>query len=104
MERIAVLVASSPASPSATRAFQLVRDLTAAGHAVTLCLLEDGVYGARSGSPAPLEQCAGVLAVADDLALRGLAAEALHPSCRPGSYAEVVDLLMTGSDRSLGAF
>ncbi len=59
MERIAVLIASSPTSPSAGRAFQLIRDLSAQGHSVTLCLLEDGIYAAGVRASAyPLDRCA----------------------------------------------
>lgn len=105
MERIAVLIASSPTSPSAGRAFQLIRDLSAAGHAVTLCLLEDAVYAASVRTSAyPLDRCAAVLALEADLDLRGVRRGGLHESCRLCSYDDVVDLVMAESDRTLGAF
>lgn len=105
MERIAVLIASGPTSPSAGRAFQLIRDLSEQGHSVTLCLLEDGVYAARArGSAYPLDRCAAVYALEADLDLRGIRQGALHESCRLCNYDDVVDLLMEQADRTLGAF
>ncbi|HEY3366120.1 MAG TPA: DsrH/TusB family sulfur metabolism protein [Symbiobacteriaceae bacterium] len=105
MERIAVLVASSPTSASAERAFQLIRDLSAQGHAVTLGLLEDGVLAAAGGLPeVPLAACAAVKVLAGDLALRGMAAGSLRPGCQPCEYGDLVDLLMEQSDRTLGVF
>ncbi|HYG56496.1 MAG TPA: DsrH/TusB family sulfur metabolism protein [Symbiobacteriaceae bacterium] len=105
MERIAVLIASSPTSPSAGRAFQLIRDLSAEGHSVTLCLLEDGVYAAGARASAyPLDRCAAVLVLEGDLDLRGVRRDALHESCRPCSYAGMVDVMMEQADRTLGAF
>lgn len=102
MERISVLVASAPGSPAAQRAFELVRNLAARGGQVSLCLLEDGVYAATGA--APFGACAAVLALASDLGLRGLAESDLTPACRPVSYGDVIDLVMTGSDRTLGTF
>ena len=105
MKRISVLVASAPTSSSAERAFQLIRDLADQGHRVTLCLLEDGVYAATGRvAGAPLDRCAAVLALEPDLRLRGIAAESLHPACRGGGYGDVVELVMTASDQTLGAF
>ncbi len=105
MERIAVLIASSPTSPSASRAFQLIRDLSAQGHSVTLCLLEDGIYAAGVRASAyPLDRCAAVFALDADLDLRGIRQDALHESCRPRNYTNLVDLIMEQVDRTLGAF
>ncbi len=105
MERIAVLVASSPASPSARGAFQIIRNLTAEGHAVTLGLLEDGVLGATGHMPeVPLADCVSVLVLATDLTLRGYSAESLHPDCQLCNYGDIVDLMMVNSDRTLGTF
>lgn len=102
MERISVLVTSSPGTAAAQRAFQLVRNLTDRGVQVSLCLLEDGVYAATGA--APFDACASVLALAPDLDLRGIGETDLNPACRPVSYGDVIDLVMTGSDRTLGTF
>lgn len=105
MERIAVLVASSPGTPAAQRAFQLVRDLSAQGNQVTLVLLEDAVVGSTGRLPeVPLEQSAAAMALADDLALRGIDPARLHPACRPCTYAEIIEQVMTQNERTLGAF
>lgn len=102
MERIAILVASAPGTASAQRAFELVRSLAAQGDQVNLCLLEDGVYAAAGD--APFAACANVMALTPDLGLRGLAGSDLNAACRPCSYGEIIELMMTGSDRTLGAF
>lgn len=105
MERIAVLVASSPTAPSARRAFDLVRTLAAQGHTVSLGLLEDGVLAGTGNLPAvPLKSCTAVLVLQEDLALRGFAADALPDSCRACSYGDLVHLMMEQSDRTLGVF
>ena len=105
MERIAVLVASSPTAPSAQRAFQLVRDFAAAGNQVVLGLIEDGVLGAAGRvAGVPLAEAASVLVLSSDLALRAVPLEALQPGCRPCGYPEILEELMERCDRSLGAF
>lgn len=105
MERIAVLIGSSPTSASAGRAFQLIRDLAAQGHTITLGLLEDGVLAAAGTLPGvPLEACTAVQVLAGDLALRGVAAESLRSGCRTCDYGDLVDLVMEQSDRTLGVF
>lgn len=105
MERIAVLVASSPSTPAAQRAFQLVRDLAAKGHRVTLGLLEDAVLGGTGTVPGvPLEQCAAVMVLADDLSLRGVDPARLDRGCSRCTYGDLIDQIMAKSDRVLGAF
>ncbi|MHB9144517.1 MAG: DsrH/TusB family sulfur metabolism protein [Symbiobacteriia bacterium] len=105
MERIAVLVASNPGTPAAGRAFQLVRDLSAQGHQITLVLLEDAVVGSTGRlSEVPLEQSTAVMVLAEDLALRGIDLAGLHPACRSCTYAEIIDQVMVKNDRTLGAF
>lgn len=105
MERIAVLVTSSPDTPAAGRAFQLVRDLAAQGHQVTLGLLEDAVVGGTGRLPqVPLQQSAAVMVLAEDLTLRGIDQAQLHPVCRACTYSELIDQVMMKSDRALGAF
>lgn len=105
MERIAVLVASSPMSPSARGAFQLVRKLAAEGNQVTLGLLEDGVLGVTGDIPVvPRKDCAAVVVLADDLILRGFNPESLNSDCQLCRYSDIVDLMMVKSDRTLGMF
>lgn len=105
MEHIAVLVASSPTSPSARRGFDLVRELAAGGHRVSLGLLEDGVLAATGRVPGvPLAECAEVLVLDRDLALRGLGGAELAPGCRRCDYGAVVQLMMAEADRTLGMF
>lgn len=105
MKRISVLVTSAPAAASAQRAFQLIRDLADQGHQITLCLLEDGVYAATGQVPGvPLDRCSAVLALEPDTGLRGIGTSGLHTPCRLCGYSDVVDLVMTGSDQTLGAF
>lgn len=105
MERIAVLVASSPSAPAAQRAFQLVRDLAAKGHQVTLGLLEDAVLGGTGTVPGvPLQECAAVLVLADDLSLRGVDPAHLDRWCSSCTYGDLIDQVMARSDRVMGAF
>jgi len=100
MERIAVLVASSPTSASAQRAFELARRLVDLGHQVTLGLMENAVLAATG----PLGAGVKVMVLAPDLALRGQGADSVHAGCQVCEYGDLVDLLMEQSDRSLGVF
>lgn len=105
MERIAILVASSPTSDAARRAFHLARTLAAGGNQVTLGLLEDAVHAGTGGAPGlPVGDGAAVLVLAPDLALRGYDPGALLPGCRACNYGDLVDLMMEQSDRTLGVF
>lgn len=105
MKRISVLLASAPTSPSARRTFQLIEDLADQGHEITLCLLEDGVYAASGRlEGVPFARCAAVLALEPDLGLRGIDVGELRAATRSASYGDVVDLVMTGCDQTLGAF
>lgn len=105
MERIAILVASSPASPSAQEAFGLVRSLAALGHPISLGLLEDSVLAATSTRlGAPLDLCASVLVNGRDLSLRGFGPESLLSPARVSTDGEIVDLMMEQTDRTLGVF
>lgn len=105
MERVAILVASSPTSPSAREAFELVRSLTALGHPVSLGLFEDSVVAATSSKVgAPLALCASVLVNGRDLSLRGFGPESLLPSARVSTDGDFIDLMMEHSDRTLGVF
>ena len=105
MEKIAILVASSPTSALAQRAFNLAETLASQGHQVTLGLLEDAVIAGTGGVPGvPAHKCASVMVLADDLALRGFEPDSLLPGCRGCSYGDLVDLMMEHVDRTLGVF
>ncbi|MFZ5822815.1 MAG: DsrE family protein [Bacillota bacterium] len=105
MERIAILVASSPTSTSAQEAFALVRSLAALGHRVSLVLLEDAAVAATSPNlGVPLDLCASVLVNGSDLTLRGFGPDSLLTPARVSTYGEIVDLMMEQTDRTLGVF
>lgn len=106
MERIAILIGSSPTSAGARRAVDLAASLAERGHPVTVALVEDGVLAAVAGSPValPAGRFESVLALEDDLALRGFAGAPLVPGCRRCTYGDLVDLMMEQVDRTLGVF
>ena len=79
----------------------VARDLVAAGHGVTLFLVENGVFGARS-SPASRGIAAlagvGVQVLADDFSLRerGIGEDRMLPEVRPAALDIVIDQLAAG--------
>ena len=105
MERIAIMVATSPTSAPARRAFNLAETLVSQGHQVTLGLLEDAVIAGVSGVPGlPEHPRVSVMVLADDLALRGFELDSLIPGYRSCGYGDLVDLMMEQADRTLGVF
>lgn len=105
MERVAILVASSPTSDPARRAFNLAQTLASQGHQVTLGLLEDAVVAGTGGVPGvTVDSLASVMVLADDLALRGFEPDSMVPGFQSCSYGDLVDLMMERVDRTLGVF
>lgn len=105
MERIAILVASSPSSASARRAFSLAENLAEQGHRVTLGLLEDAVLASTGEELGlPVRACESIMVLTDDLYLRGFGHDSLVPACHACTYGDVVDLMMERADRTLGVF
>lgn len=102
--RIVLLTARDPLrSADTTYPARVARELAAEGHEVTLVLLEDAVVLARrdhSGAE-DLEAAIaeGVRVLAEDEALSRRAVGDVGEGLEPTRLAEVVDLLMTGTDR-----
>lgn len=103
-QRIVLLTARDPLRAGDT-AFpaRVAAELAVDGHEVTLVLLEDAVVHARRGhgAAADLEAAIGngVTVLAEAEALSRRAVERVGEGVKPTDLAEVVDLLMTRSDR-----
>lgn len=84
------------------RLCRLAADLAGEGETFRLLLYGDGVFNLVSGSEAAADLSASpaeILALAEDIAARGLAAR-IVPEARGIDYAEAVRLIME-SDRTL---
>ncbi len=82
--------------------YGLAKDLAAAGNAVTLFLVQNGVLAARAGArSAALAEVAGggVSVLADDFSLRerGIAAHGLIEGVAPAPLDTVIDHLADGA-------
>lgn len=103
-QRVVLLTARDPLrAADTTYPARVARDLAAGGHEVSLVLLEDAVVLARrdhSGAE-DLEAAigAGVHVLAEEEALSRRAVASVGEGVKPTDLAEVVDLLMTGTDR-----
>lgn len=82
---------------------RLAAQLAGQGHDVVLVLLEDAVLLARPGHrEAPTLEAAiagGVRVLAEEDALARRAVQRLGDDVKPAGFGEIVDLLMTWSDR-----
>ncbi len=109
MASIFVVLRSSPETPAGRQALVLAESLTAEGHDLTLCCLQDAVLlgsdrapgGPRASLDRLLAHGACCLLFRDDLVTRGLRARE-HASTvdRTGLIAA----LTAGHDRVVGAF
>lgn len=103
-QRIVLLTARDPLRAADTAyPARAARDLAAAGHEVTLVLLEDAVVLARRShaGAADLEAAigSGVQVLAEEEALSRRAVAEVGEGVKPTGLAEVVDVLMTRTDR-----
>jgi sulfur transfer complex TusBCD TusB component (DsrH family) len=107
--KIGLLLKSGPGSDNAVRALQTAGDMLAAGHSVSLFLLQEGV---RLCSPGPgpsgpiglqalMDRDLEVHVLTDDARLRGIDAVAGRPDLLAGSYESLVDL-MESCDQVIG--
>lgn len=109
MSSIVVTLTSPPERPALRRALALAEELAGQGHRLTLCCLQDSVFVASDRAPGEarvvldrlLDGGARCLAVREDLLSRGLAA---GPRVSAVDHAAVVESLLAGHDRVLGAF
>lgn len=92
MSRYLLMASRSPwESAAGNEPYRLARDLAAAGHEVTLFLVQNGVLAARAGAhDAGLESVGAATVLADDFSLR----ERAIPSggLRPGIRAAAIDV------------
>jgi predicted peroxiredoxin len=84
----------------AGKAFRLARDLSAAGHEVTLYLVQNGVLAARAGAAETgLAEVTGSASVlADDFSLRerAIPADGLRAGVRPAPIDSAVEQIARG--------
>lgn len=85
----------------ATRQYELASQLAAAGHRVSLLLVQNGVSCARQGALCgDLDRLAeqGVAVLADDFSLeqRAIGRDQLKPRIRIGEISTVIDALLAG--------
>ncbi len=104
MASILLVLTSSPQSPPGQRALAIAGSLAEAGHAITLCCLQDAVFlGAGDQARPALSRLLGGGArwavLREDLAMRGLPA---HEGASVVDHAGVVALLAGGYDRVIG--
>lgn len=108
MEAFLFLIRSGPSSPQARTALETIEHLSRAGHPVSAFLLQDGVL---AGLDSPAANAARALAsratyrvLAEDLALRGFCEHDLAHGVMVAGHADLVEAMMEGHDRVLGAF
>ena len=108
-EKRVILIASSPTSGKAATNFNLVRRLADAGHAVQVCLLQDGVLAALDAgwagwAGAARAHAPGVTfhALEEDLALRGFDSQDLAQGVGGLSYGELVEAIMGDGVQVIG--
>lgn len=99
--RIAVLLKSNPYTEEAERALQIISDMLASGHNVTLYLLQDAVRlcQPRTGNAkstqleALIEKGLKVFALSNDAKLRGIDMPSINAKIQEGSYEGLVELI-----------
>lgn len=108
METYLFLIRSGPRSPQVNTTYNSIKHLSQAGHPVSVFLLQDGVL---TGLDSPWANAARAMAshatfrvLAEDLALRGFCEHDLGQGVKAAGYAELVEAMMEGHDRVLGAF
>jgi len=101
-----VLIGSSPTSGKAMSNLNLMRQLSAAGQAVQVCLLQDGVLaGLDAGWANTLRtEAPGVAigALEEDLALRGFGVSDLAPAVGHLDYGGLVQAMLGDGVHVLG--
>ena len=102
MEPVVLLVASGPRTPEAATALALAGALQEAGHAVSLCLLQDATLLALARSDRPLLVPTRVYVAADDLLLRGFTVEDVTPGVQVTDHGALVDLMTMDGVRTIG--
>ena len=108
MASILIVLSSSPGSSLGERALTLAESLSRAGHALTLCCLQDAALLASTRAPgvaraaldAMRQRGARCLVSAEDLEMRGLRAS---DGISATDHSGVVALLAGAHDRVIGA-
>jgi len=108
MASILIVLSSSPGSSLGQRALALAESLSRAGHALTLCCLQDAALLASTRAPGAAraaldgmrQRGARCLVSAEDLEMRGLRAS---DGIAATDHAGVVALLTGAHDRVIGA-
>jgi sulfur relay protein TusB/DsrH len=108
MEAYVFLVRSGPRSPQVNTVINSIKHLSRAGNPVSVFLLQDGVLAGLEApwANAARAQMPGVTfrVLDEDLALRGLCEHDLGAGVKIAGYPDLVDAIMEGHDRVLGAF
>ncbi|MHB1652573.1 MAG: DsrH/TusB family sulfur metabolism protein [Desulfitobacteriaceae bacterium] len=107
MKKVLCLISSPPESVQVTRGLALAREWVKKGHTVQICLLQDGIYSAITGSAILDDETlprADWFVLADDLQLRGFTSQNLRPGIHTLNYPDLVKMMMENADQVLGAF
>jgi sulfur relay protein TusB/DsrH len=103
-----LLIESKNPAEGGEYSFELARQLRAAGHNVSLYLVQDAVFAARRTFEAGQKLVSGAKAdnvalLADEISLRqrGLTRDRLSDAVRVSTMDELVDLLMEKSDKAI---
>jgi len=90
-----------------TRGLALANAWLKKGHAVQIGLLQDGIYSGLNGTPISEDDTlpnAEWFVLADDLQLRGFAAQDLRDGVRALDYPQLIKMMMEDVDQVLGVF
>jgi len=112
VDRTLLVITSAPGSPEAFRALAMARTLDDEARDLGLALLGDAVLAAVKGARTPaaqvvswlLAQGVPVYVAQQDLALRGMSAEALTPGATAVDDRRLVDLMLADGTKTLGCF
>ncbi len=107
MKSILMIISSSPHSPHASAAIDLVNNLNNQGNKLAVFLLQDGVFHAISGEGAMkalLEKKIDCYYLEEDLIMRGFQKEDAIAEALPSGYEGLDDLMMEKYNSTIGAF
>jgi sulfur relay protein TusB/DsrH len=93
--KIAILLKSGPDSPEAARALQIVTDMLAQRHTVSLYLLQDAVRlcSGSTGLKSLIDKNLKVYLLTHDAELRGIGLPSAGQAISGGPYESLIDLI-----------
>ncbi len=87
--------------------YDLAHQLSQSGHQVTMYLVQDGVFAARSGAKTgkfgDLAKAGKIKILADDFSLeeRGILQDSMASGIQPSNIDHLVDLMLDGSPKTI---